>query len=93
MGAPADRLDGVGHAGRELSSGAQPHAVAQPHPHAAAPGSVTHAVHLQPVTIPGVAQAEPVALGVVASAGIEPAGLLFTACDVWPGRSAVESPA
>jgi hypothetical protein len=93
MGAPADPLDGVGHAGREPSSGAQPHAVTQPVPHAAAPESVTHAVHLQPVTIPGVVQAQPVALGVVAGAGIEPAGLLFTACDVWSGRDAVESPA
>jgi hypothetical protein len=91
MGAPADPLDGVGHAGNELSSGAQPHTVIQPVPHAAAPESVTHAVHLQPVTIPGVVQAQPVA--VVASAGIEPARLLFTACDVWPGRSVIKSPA
>jgi hypothetical protein len=93
MGAPANPLDGVGRAGRKLSSGAQPHAVAQPVPHAAAPESVTHAVHLQPLTVPGVVQAEPVALGDVARAGIEPTGLLFTACDVWPGRNAVESPA
>ena len=93
MGAPADPLDGVGHAGRELSYGAQPHAVAQPVPHAAAPESVTHAIHLQPVTVPGVVQAQPVALGDVAGADIEPAGLLLTACDVWRGRNAVESPA
>jgi hypothetical protein len=93
MGAPADAFDGVGHAGRELSSGAQPHAVTQPVPHAAAPESVTRAVHPHLVTIPGVGQAQPVAPGDVAGAGIEPAGLLFTACDVWPGRNAVESPA
>ncbi|HEV8275379.1 MAG TPA: hypothetical protein VGQ26_06750 [Streptosporangiaceae bacterium] len=93
MCAPADPLDGVGHAGHELSSGAQPHAVTQPVPHAAAPESVTHAVHPHLVTIPGVVQAQPVTLGDVAGAGIEPAGLLFTACDVRPGRNAVESPA
>jgi hypothetical protein len=93
MGASADPLDGVGHAGHELSSGAQPHAVAQPVPDAAAPESVTHAVHLQPVTVPGVVQAQPVAVAVVAGAGLEPARLLFTACDVWPGRSVIKSPA
>ena len=93
MGASANPFDGVGHAGRELSSGTQPHAVTQPVPDAAAPESVTHAVYLEPVTVPGVVQAQPVALGDVAGAGIEPAGLLFTACDVWPGRNAVESPA
>jgi hypothetical protein len=91
MGAPADRFNGVGHAGREHSSGAQPHAVTQPVPHAAAPESVTHAVHLQPVTVPGDVQAQPVP--VVAGAGVEPARLLFTACDVWPGRSVIKSPA
>jgi hypothetical protein len=93
MGAPADPYDGIGHAGRELSSGAQPHAVTQPVPHAAAPESITHAVHPQPVTIPGIVQAQPVPLGVVVGAGIEPARLLFTACDVWPGRSVIKSPA
>jgi hypothetical protein len=91
MGAPADPLDGVCQAGHELSPGAQPHAVAQPVAHAAAPESFTYAVHLQPVTIPGVVQAKPVA--VVAGAGIEPAGLLFAACHVWPGRSVIKSPA
>jgi hypothetical protein len=93
MGAPADTVDGVGRAGREPSPGAQPHAVIQPVAPATAPDSVTHAGHPQPVAIPGVVQAQPVALCVVAGAGLEPAGLLFTACDVWPGRIAVESPA
>ena len=93
MGAPAHPLDRVGHDDHKLSSGAQPHAVTQPVSDAAAPESVTHAVYLERVTVPGVVQAQPVALGDVAGAGIERAGLLFTACDVWPGRNAVESPA
>ena len=81
---PAEAAAGAGHGG---------HAVTQPVPDAAAPESVTHAVYLEPVTVPGVVQAQPVALGDVAGAGIEPAGLLFAASDVWPGRNAVESPA